>query len=266
MDDGEIQKIIKETPALLTFSEAKTLFNLAKSITAQGVFVEIGSYKGGSTILLANASLAGPGVKVYAIDPHVHATKEIFMKNISEAKIGGWVQPVYQESLIAFKNWQLPISLLFIDGSHRYKDVVFDIYHWEQFLTIGGLIIFHDAAYIKKPWYFLSKDKTRRPGVERAVKELFLTGRFIKEGTIDTLVFAKKIKSGEPLPVDWLHPYLTYVFKKEFWLTVKYIFITNLIIKIDFCIGQIGKALKFFSPRTYWFCKKIIIKVRFVVK
>ncbi len=50
--------------------EARCLYNLARHASAKGVIVEIGSYRGLSTVALAKGSLKGSGIPVYAIDPH----------------------------------------------------------------------------------------------------------------------------------------------------------------------------------------------------
>jgi predicted O-methyltransferase YrrM len=76
----ETRRAAKDVPGWLTDAEGELLFNLAKSCSGKGVIVEIGSWKGKSTIWMARGSQAGHGVKIYAIDPHegdsgAHATR-----------------------------------------------------------------------------------------------------------------------------------------------------------------------------------------------
>lgn len=52
--------------------EGALLYSLARKCNANGVIVEIGSWKGKSTIFIAKGSEAGQRVRVYAIDPHPH--------------------------------------------------------------------------------------------------------------------------------------------------------------------------------------------------
>ena len=54
----------------VSVKEGKFLYRLAKRSTIGGCIVEIGSWKGYSTIQLAKGSLAGYKKTVYAIDPH----------------------------------------------------------------------------------------------------------------------------------------------------------------------------------------------------
>ena len=95
----ETRKTVEDVPGWLTRSEGKLLFNLAKSCAGRGVIVEIGSWKGKSTIWLAKGSQAGQNAKVYAIDPHAGtsehrrqgkiSTFEEFERNISQAGVTG---------------------------------------------------------------------------------------------------------------------------------------------------------------------------------
>jgi len=50
--------------------EGEFLYNITKACTGKGVIVEIGSWKGVSTIWLGKGSKTGNSVKIYAIDPH----------------------------------------------------------------------------------------------------------------------------------------------------------------------------------------------------
>src|SRR5688500_180349 len=66
-----VQRLAEKVHGWLTADEGDLLFRLARNVTARmGVIVEIGSWKGKSTIFLARGSLAGSRVRVYAVDPH----------------------------------------------------------------------------------------------------------------------------------------------------------------------------------------------------
>ena len=69
MKNEEIKKIIIDSHAMLTLAEAGLLFSLASNINQKGAIVEIGSFKGGSTIFLAKGARIAKKGKVYAIDP-----------------------------------------------------------------------------------------------------------------------------------------------------------------------------------------------------
>ena len=60
---------IDETPGWLSLDEAALLYHLARQTTT-GSIVEVGSYRGRSTVALAKGALAGGNRPVYAVDPH----------------------------------------------------------------------------------------------------------------------------------------------------------------------------------------------------
>ena len=84
MDFQKINNIAREIDGWLTLKEGKLLYNLSKK-NDNGVIVEIGSWKGKSTIYLAHGSKNGKKNKVYAIDPHEGLT-EVYSKEKSTFK------------------------------------------------------------------------------------------------------------------------------------------------------------------------------------
>jgi predicted O-methyltransferase YrrM len=135
--------------------EGALLYCLAKKSSASGVIVEIGSWKGRSTVFLANGSKAGPQVRVYAIDPHegnggdqrltVIPTFDEFKKNIANAQAENIVIPIVKTSKEAANVFQEPCALIFVDGSHEPDSVKQDFALWYPKLIEGGIIAFHDT-------------------------------------------------------------------------------------------------------------------------
>ena len=64
MQLDEIRKLAEQAEGFLTDKEGELLYQLAKSCTGRGVIVEIGSWKGRSTIWLGHGSKAGKQVKI----------------------------------------------------------------------------------------------------------------------------------------------------------------------------------------------------------
>lgn len=80
---------------MLTPNEGEYLHRLARLDPGNGVIVEIGSWKGKSTILLALGSMEVGGEKVYAIDPHKPLVEEGYMEDTEaefhkNIKAAGW--------------------------------------------------------------------------------------------------------------------------------------------------------------------------------
>ena len=142
-----LERHLRGVPGWRSDEEAVTLYELARGCTGRGVIVEIGSFKGRSTICLALGSQAGRSVPVYAIDPG-HGWKRFaeFQANIRRAGIEAVVTPIAAASAEAFSSFPEPaIELLFIDGSHRYDLVDLDVHLWTQKLVDGGMLAMHDT-------------------------------------------------------------------------------------------------------------------------
>ena len=70
MSIEEVEDIVREVEGHISNLEGECLYHLARSSKTKGVIVEIGSWKGKSTIWLAKGAKAGNKNKVYAVDPH----------------------------------------------------------------------------------------------------------------------------------------------------------------------------------------------------
>lgn len=87
----------------------------------------------------------GNKTKVYAIDPRTCCTFPEFQENIRKAKVDDIVTPLVMTSKEAAQNFQQPVELIFIDGSHKYGLVKLDFDLWFLKLVEGGIMVFHDT-------------------------------------------------------------------------------------------------------------------------
>jgi predicted O-methyltransferase YrrM len=179
----------------LTEKEGELLYNLAKATRRNGVIVEIGSWKGKSTVFLGRGSQSGDHVKIYAIDPHTGSpehkkeyghvrTFAEFKKNIENSGIDGLIIPEKKTSREAADNFEKPVELLFIDGAHEYEAVKMDFELWIPKLLEGGTVTFHDA--IGYP----------RTGPGKVVeKYVFKSNSFKNIRIVDSIVCAEKVSN-----------------------------------------------------------------------
>ncbi|HUP23857.1 MAG TPA: class I SAM-dependent methyltransferase [Thermoanaerobaculia bacterium] len=140
---------------MISPAECRLLYDLARRVTS-GCLVEIGSYRGRSTIALAAGSRAGARVSVYAIEPHAPFVgvlggrfgppdREAFMRNLLAAGVTDVVRLVSLPSSQAFAGWTESISLLWIDGDHQEGAVRSDFDSWTSRVADGGIVALHDT-------------------------------------------------------------------------------------------------------------------------
>ena len=99
-----INNLIRSVKAIdgwLTDNEVKFLYMASEKFSKKGNIVEIGSWKGRSTVCLALGSKRSGGGKVYAVDPHIGSredkdvnTKEEFKNNIKKFSVDKYVVPL----------------------------------------------------------------------------------------------------------------------------------------------------------------------------
>ena len=187
-----VKELIKDVDGWLTDEEGEALYELAKDATGRGVIVEIGSWKGKSTICLAHGSAAGMAVPVYAVDPHADYRHGDFKENIERAGIADLVTPVKGFSRDVVDDFDRPIEVLFVDGSHEEEDVRHDFETWVPKVIDGGTVAFHDTT-----WH---------PGVRKVVAEKIYGSRYFRDVrfVIGSTTIASKIERGNS-PYDRLH-------------------------------------------------------------
>jgi MMP 1-O-methyltransferase len=192
----KIEKIKNETKNIdgwLTAKEGEFLFETAKKCSTRGVIVEIGSFKGKSTVWLALGSKEGKKTMVHAIDPFGENESVIkvnfneFMENIKNADVNDIVNPIVSTSADVVKNWNKAVEFIFIDGNHDYEFVKQDFLLWYPHLVDGGTIAFHDTTSSIKNLLF------GFPGPRKVVNKFVFKSNYFKNvGRIDTIIYGEK--------------------------------------------------------------------------
>ena len=165
LDAAETAAILdrmERTEGWLRREEAALLLRTTRCAMAEhdaAAVVEVGSYCGRSTVVMASAvRTVNPSVRVHAIDPHqgdvgamdtlqgVHhglPTFERFQKNVADAGLTDMITAIRQHSYDV--DWQSSIGFLFVDGLHDYASVARDFNHFERHLAPGAYVAFHDC-------------------------------------------------------------------------------------------------------------------------
>jgi len=160
--DEVIERAWQQTqrvPGFLGESEARFLGVLAACVPARGAIVEIGSFKGRSTVMLAAvASHYGLG-PVVAIDPHTSpsatdpaleagaSTFEEFRATVRTTGLEAHVEVHRAYSRETAKGWERPIRLLWIDGDHTFPGAKEDYELFSPYLVDGAVLALHDALH-----------------------------------------------------------------------------------------------------------------------
>ena len=189
---GEIRGFIDGVEGWLSHKEGELLYNLAKNCTGRGCIVEIGSWKGKSTIWLGKGSKRGSSIKIHAVDPHIGFpdveetygkiwTFEEFKTNINASGVDDVIVPVVKTSEDAARDFHDPVELIFIDGVHQYDYVKLDFELWFPKVLEGGIMAFHDT--------------TGTQGAKQVVEEYVYRSRHFKNVRFaDSITFAEKVK------------------------------------------------------------------------
>lgn len=155
----DVLTLISDVEGWLTEDQGRMLFGAATRCRPSGRIVEIGSFRGRSTIVLASG--APDDVEVIAIDPHAGNDRgpqefegfsdqaatdaEVFAANLRAAGLTDRVRHVARFSDDAHGEVSGPISVLYVDGAHRYGPARRDLDRWGARVEDGGTLLIHDS-------------------------------------------------------------------------------------------------------------------------
>lgn len=158
VDRAALDLLLDGVEGYLHPDEPTFLAGLAAQVQPGQAIVEIGSYRGRSTIALAYG--AQDGVIIYAVDPHDEheveglpfgmADNQAFMANVSRAGMGHKIRAINLEATREVFEleplWSENIGLFFVDGAHDYESVKRDVELCDVHLREGGLLALHDSS------------------------------------------------------------------------------------------------------------------------
>jgi hypothetical protein len=152
-------EMVADVEGWMSPGQGATLYDSAAHCPVDGRIVEIGSFRGRSTVVLAIA--ADPSVEIVAIDPHAGNDRgpheidgfeaeaaddhSVFNANLAAAGVTDRVRHVREFSDDALPLVEGPIDVLYVDGAHRYAPALADIRAWGDRIGDGGTLLIHDS-------------------------------------------------------------------------------------------------------------------------
>jgi len=154
------------------------LYQLARFCPITPTVVELGSWKGKSTLWLGSAIRDRGEGHVYSVDtwegsPGESAHDELlktyephqlykeFLENMRVNGLKEFVTAIRSKTVDAARSWSSPVAkpvgLLFIDAGHKYEDVRADFESWSPFVEPGGIVVFDDVPSWPGPSRLISE-------------------------------------------------------------------------------------------------------------
>ena len=173
--------------ASLRLDEAALLFRLVHRLDTPRI-VEIGRFKGGSTVVMAAAM--APSGHLLSLDLLVPQPGGVDGAQL-DRELADALERLALSSRVELRvadsrAVELPepgLDLLFVDGDHSYEGASADLRRWTPLLRQGGHVIVHDA--VDTGGY-----GTAYPGVGRAFRELIDAGGFERRPDVGTMAHA----------------------------------------------------------------------------
>ncbi|MFD7664709.1 class I SAM-dependent methyltransferase [Streptomyces sp. NPDC059788] len=164
----EILAAFEAAKGFMPLDEGLALYTAAGEAAALGLpLVEVGTYCGRSTILLADAARAAgvtavtvdhhrgseeqqPGWEYHdpsVVDPEVGLmdTLPAFRRTLHAAGLEDHVIALVGRSPQVAALWNTPVGLVFIDGGHTDEHATADYEGWAPHVAPGGLLVIHDV-------------------------------------------------------------------------------------------------------------------------
>ncbi len=152
---------VRQVEGHLTDREIRCLTLLAAVPSAKGTVLEIGSFKGRSTIVLAKSAALAGETKIVAVDPLTSPSKTCpdlcgqtsgwcdFQANLKNAGVTAAVEfhQEFSQDLAAKWDAGRKIRFLWIDGDHTYAGAKRDLDCFRPFLANGAIVAMHDVLH-----------------------------------------------------------------------------------------------------------------------
>ena len=155
----EAWRRVRAAPGHLTEREARFLALAAACAPGDGVILEIGSFKGKSTVGLASVAARYGRGTVVAVDPFTApastdpnlrgqaSSYDDFRRTLERAGLTEHVEVHCMLSRELAPRWTRPVRFLWIDGDHTYAGAKLDLDLFAAHVVAGGIVALHDVLH-----------------------------------------------------------------------------------------------------------------------
>jgi predicted O-methyltransferase YrrM len=150
----QIEREVADVEGWLSPRDIRFLAMVAAHPCAVGEVLEIGAFRGKSSIVLAKAAELARQTKIYSCDPlnckaatHPEsvALRKKFNDNLARKNVSERVEFHQLLSHDLAKTWNMPIRMLWLDGDHSLAAVRQDLKDFGRYLTDGAILVMHDV-------------------------------------------------------------------------------------------------------------------------
>lgn len=198
-ESGHAIYLARAIQGWLSDPEADRLYKLAKNNTPEinPVVVEIGSWKGKSSSVIAAGLRGKQNARLFCLDPFgIDENPEyqeryysslletendvlaVFKRNLQQCGVASIATPIKGYSFEIIDGWTTPIDFLFIDANHEYEAVLRDFVLWSPLVKVGGIVALHDTGHWQGP--------------TRVMQEKLISPNYSEVQSVDTLAWARK--------------------------------------------------------------------------
>ncbi|MCX4832869.1 class I SAM-dependent methyltransferase [Streptomyces sp. NBC_01016] len=208
----EILAAFESAKGFMPRGEGLALYGAAVEAGALGLpLLEVGTYCGRSTILLADAARAA-GVSALTVDHHrgseeqqpgwdfhdpetvdpavgLMDTLPTFRRTLHAAGLEDHVVALVGKSPQVAKAWGGPLGLVFIDGGHTDEHATADYEGWAPHVADGGYLVIHDVFPVKH-------DEWTGQAPYRVYQRALASGAFTEVSECDSLRVLRRSGAG----------------------------------------------------------------------
>jgi glycosyltransferase involved in cell wall biosynthesis/predicted O-methyltransferase YrrM len=214
-----IRPAVERVEGFMVPGQEKYLFDKVASLPEDAAIMEIGSFKGRSTVAMGFACI-GTQRRIYCLDTWDGNDKDfperqffdVWNQNVTRNRLNEYVTPLRGYSHDTLAKWHdtqadRAIDFAFIDGSHEYGDVLKDFRLVWPLVKENGWIAFHDVHYTwpgpRRVWF----DVGRRSLVNHEYASTLACGQKPAGGSLaqaDASVKAQQdLQGGSELPIHF---------------------------------------------------------------